>query len=165
MPKGTVEEKSWPFEEAWYRMRLQSVLDEETKFTYKAHHAAVKRGDAAVGEEGTMRSWKWHMTFVGGENDGRKFVEDTFPRISDREGDKARMLYEAFLGRPLELGEAYDTDLVEGREADCFVAHDLEKEARTGKQFSTISQAVPVGQADGPVETWVGSPSDDEPPF
>lgn len=162
MPKGTVSEESeYRYEEGWYRARLESVVEREVEFTYKADSPVVKRGDARPGQQGSFLQWRWTVKFTTGEHTGDTISADTDPKISTRADSLARILYEAFLGRALEVGESVDTDLIEGLHAEVLVSQDPPRMKRDGTKgyYCSIADARAIGGSVG------SDPFDDEPPF
>lgn len=163
MVKSTVSEETWRHEEGWQTARLESVVEERVKFIYKEHHAAVREGNAKAGDEGGFTKWRWNFTLTSSAYQGDRIRVDTDPRITTQDGDLARIFYEAFKGRALELGEEIDTDLIEGRQAEVLIAHDMATFDRTGKKFSTISDARSLGEGSQPADGF--NSTTEEPPF
>lgn len=160
MVKARVEEESeYRYEEGWVKARLASVVEREVTFKYKAYHKAVKDGEAKVGEEGSFTQWRWNFTF----GDGGKIHQDTRNRITTREDDQARRFYEAFLGRPLEIGEEIDTDVIEGLEAWIFISHDDPRDNADGTKsyYCSVTDAKALDADTSELAAAVN----DEPPF
>lgn len=164
MPKAAVTEESpYYHEEGWGDFDLKSVEEREVEYTLKAHHKAVKDGKARIGEKASFVQWSW--TFVGrsaGIN-GDEFEVGTDPKVTTREGDKARLIAEAILGRPLDVGAGVDTDVFEGMSLQAYIKHRPPVEKKDGNMgyYSTLSDFAPKGTHD----TDAGPVFSDEPPF
>lgn len=136
MPKATVREGST------YRLptdtlftgRLTSVADKKVEFTYKAHHAAVKNKKKQVGEKGEVHKWVWTFTILNdGEFYGFDVELETEPAITTLDGDKVREIAETLLGRPVDLGEDFDTDLIVSLPCQFTIAHQEPRTRSDGK--------------------------------
>lgn len=160
MPKAVVkEEEGYRWDEGWYRARLESVVEQTTEFTYKAHHAAVTRGEAQVGEKGSFDKWVWNFTLL---DDGSKIKADTDNWIGP--SNSTARFYEAFLGRELEIGESVDTDPLEGRVAEIFIAQEA-KRPGAARAYNRVTNARALINADSEQQTVYPPLDSTEPPF
>jgi len=83
---------------------LKSVTEVEIPYT-------VKKG-AKAGEQAIFRKWEWVFEITEGEYAGMDAFGDTEAELTTREDNLVRQWGETLLGRELELGEDFDTDLV-----------------------------------------------------
>lgn len=137
MPKATVREESE------YRLpaaqlftgRLDLVKERVNEFVYKEHHKAVQDGRQRAGDKGEIREWRWEFAITEGEFEGQKAYLDTRPQITSRADDKVRQIAETLLGRTVEIGEEFDTDLIVGLPCQFTVRHDDPVSKKDGTSF------------------------------
>lgn len=158
MPKTTVvaeEEYRLP-SDVLFTARLESVKERRTQFTYQAHHKTVVNGRARVGEAGEVVKWMWEFKITSGQYADEKVWAETDPKITNLADDQVRHWAETLLGRELEIGEEFDTDLVVGLACQFTVRHEDPRPKKDGSgNFYGVS-----------VQDLFPAPSEyDEPPF
>jgi len=106
---------------------LKAVTEREIPYT-------IKRGPKA-GEKATFKKWEWEFEITGGEFEGVGAYGDTEAELTTREDNLVRQWGETLLGRELELGEDFDTDLV--LEIPCLISvrHDEPRKRSDGTNF------------------------------
>ena len=136
MPKSTVEQfdpsQLYPIpENVPVPVVLQACEQENVTFTYRQGKKA--------GQEGGFLKWKWTFLVDSGKYAGVQFDGSTEPKVTDSTQQEflplARPLVEALLGRPLQIGEEVDTDLLVGLHAVATVRHQDPRPRKNGDGF------------------------------
>lgn len=150
MPSGTVivgSEYRYP-EGVQFAGRLVSVKEEKIAFVYKADSAAVKAGRAKAGEKGEFKKWRWTWAFTGEDHKGDTVTSDTDPEVTNSAENKPRQYFETLLGRPMGLGEDFDTDAIVGLPCMFTVLHRDPVVRRDGKgtgYYCDVADVFPPG--------------------
>jgi len=137
MPRATVKEGDGYKFPAGLMMpaRLDAVTERNTEFLYKAHHKAVERGEAKVGDKGVVTKWRWVFEITEGDYKGEKAYAETNPGLSTAEHDRVRQWGETLMGRTIGLGEDFDTDPLIGTPCIITIRHDEPRPSRDGTTF------------------------------
>lgn len=127
MPRSTVvEDDPYPLpKDTLFPVRLISCESVAVPFT--------KKTGADAGKASSFTKWEWVFEVEDGDFVGTQFKASTEPKVTTATESAflplARPVVEALLGRPLEMGEDVDTDLLVGGHAMATVRH-LEPKAR-----------------------------------
>lgn len=155
MPKATKREASeyrLPAGE-YFPAILTAVNEKKIDFTYK-------QGPRA-GQKGVWVKWEWIFEITDGEYQGVPAYGDTDSEITTREDCIPRQWGETLLGRELEIGEDFDTDLVLQMPCLITVRHDEPRQKRDGTNFypCPVDEVFPVAGATQQDDPWAAGPS------
>lgn len=133
--------------------RLDKVTEKTIHFTYKTDSAAVRSGRAFVGDPGEFTKWVWEFVITDGLYADERAYGETDDRLTSREDNQVRQWGEALIGREIELGEDFDTDLLVGLPCMIQVRHDEPKPRRDGNGMfygCSVAEVLPAGDTDLP---------------
>lgn len=123
---------------------LKAVSEKEIKYT-------VKKGPKA-GQDASFIKWEWVFDITDGEYQGLSAYGETGSDITTREDCIQRQWAETLLGRELEIGEDFDTDIV--LESPCIITvrHDEPRAKKDGTNFypCPVDEVFPVSSGDDP---------------
>ncbi len=145
MPVGTVEEgQDRSLREGdVVRVELQSVEQRDISFT-----------DRKTGQPSSFSVWSWTVKVTDAaanpEANGRIIKSDTSAKLTNIDPDNgvcARSYFEAFLGRPLEVGESVDTDIIVGLECDATIRKTTDKQ---GRVWDALGMLMPIDDENPP---------------
>lgn len=116
-----------------FAARLDKVEEKVINFTYRADSSVVAAGRANVGEAGQFVKWTWEFFITDGDHQGERAWGETPDRLTNREDNVVRQWAETLLGREIEMGEEFDTDIIIGLPCKITVRHEEPRPRKDGQ--------------------------------